>query len=177
MVHQEKTMEEEWSLIKTIRKYLLEFKYISSEDSKKDIIRKCRELVGVNSLVLLNKVDSFVCLKEQHSQKETNCFFQNFLLKLLEKYHIMNIEFSQRKAGGHVAQAYEWKDLCGKRCAVIGLGVSNLPLAHLLLDHGALVTVRDRKTREELAEIADRLEQRGDLGVYGLLSLRKRSSA
>lgn len=81
-IEEEKTMEEEWSLIKTVKKYLLEFKYISSEDSKKDIIRKCRELVGVNSLVLLNKVDSFVCLKEQHSQKEANCFFQNFWIAL-----------------------------------------------------------------------------------------------
>lgn len=75
-------IEEEWNLIKTVRKYLLEFKYISSEDSKKDIIYKCRKLVGVNSLLLLTKKDSFVCLKEQHSIKDTDCFFQNFWIAL-----------------------------------------------------------------------------------------------
>ena len=64
-------------------------------------------------------------------------------------------------------QTYDFKELCGKSCAVIGLGISNLPLAHLLLDCGARVTVRDRKTREELGEIADALANKGASLVLG----------
>ncbi len=65
------------------------------------------------------------------------------------------------RAGDRLAQVDNLKDLFGKTCAVIGLGVSNLPLAHLLLDHGALVTVRDKKTREQLGDVADQLSKRG----------------
>ena len=50
---------------------------------------------------------------------------------------------------------------------MIGLGVSNLPLAHLLLDCGATVTVRDRKSREQLGDAADVLAQRGARLVLG----------
>jgi len=35
--------------------------------------------------------------------------------------------------------------------AVVGLGISNLPLIDFLLAHGATVVARDRKSREELA--------------------------
>lgn len=36
-------------------------------------------------------------------------------------------------------------DLNGKRCAVLGLGISNLPLIDFLLAHGAVVSARDCK--------------------------------
>ncbi len=56
----------------------------------------------------------------------------------------------------------EWRErLVGARCAVIGLGVSNLPLVDFLLSCGASVTVHDRKTRQELGEAAERMEARG----------------
>lgn len=42
--------------------------------------------------------------------------------------------------------------LKGKRAAVIGAGISNLPLIDFLLDCGANVTVHDKKTREALSE-------------------------
>lgn len=40
--------------------------------------------------------------------------------------------------------------LHGKSCAVIGAGISNLPLIRFLTDAGAAVTVRDRKSKDEL---------------------------
>lgn len=78
----EQEIEKEWELIKKIKNYLVEIKYISEVDSKKNIVYKCRELVGVTSLLLLNKEDTFVCLKEQHKKKENDYFFQNFWIAL-----------------------------------------------------------------------------------------------
>ncbi len=79
-------IDEEWNLIKTgIKKYLVDYKYISPSDKKEDIVYKCRELVGVNSLLLLQKKDTFVCLKEQHNQEENDCFYQNFWIALALK--------------------------------------------------------------------------------------------
>ena len=80
--NRENEIDKEWNLIKKVKKYLLDFKYISDGDSKEDIVFKCRKLVDVNSLLLLNRKDSFVCLKEQHTQKESDCFFQNFWIAL-----------------------------------------------------------------------------------------------
>lgn len=40
-------------------------------------------------------------------------------------------------------------DFNGKRCAVLGLGVSNLPLIDFLLDRGARVSARDQKPVDE----------------------------
>jgi UDP-N-acetylmuramoylalanine--D-glutamate ligase len=41
----------------------------------------------------------------------------------------------------------EWQ---GKRVAVIGLGVSNVPLIHFLRKYGVVISGRDRKTKEQL---------------------------
>lgn len=49
----------------------------------------------------------------------------------------------------------------GRSCAVLGLGVSNLPLVRILLSEGACVTVYDRKTPEELGAEALSLRERG----------------
>ena len=51
--------------------------------------------------------------------------------------------------------------LRGKNVAVMGIGVSNRPLIRLLLDHGALVTARDKKSREALGPLAEELEAAG----------------
>ena len=49
-----------------------------------------------------------------------------------------------------------------KRIAVIGIGVSNIPLIRFLLDAGAEVTARDRKPLDELSsEVKELCEQRG----------------
>ena len=49
----------------------------------------------------------------------------------------------------------------GRSCAVLGLGVSNMPLVRLLLDAGAEVTVYDKHSAEELGERALELFVRG----------------
>ena len=48
-----------------------------------------------------------------------------------------------------------------KSIAVIGAGVSNMPLIHLLLDGGCKVTVCDRRTAEEMGETAGELAAAG----------------
>ena len=58
-------------------------------------------------------------------------------------------------------------DLLGVRCAVLGFGVSNRPLVALLLEHGALVTVRDQKAMAELGEEADAFAARGVRFITG----------
>ena len=41
-----------------------------------------------------------------------------------------------------------------KKVAVVGIGVSNVPLVHFLLKLGAKVTAFDKKSKEELGEVA-----------------------
>lgn len=48
-----------------------------------------------------------------------------------------------------------------KSIAVIGLGVSNMPLIRLLLENGCKVTARDRSPREKIEEKAVELERSG----------------
>ena len=50
-----------------------------------------------------------------------------------------------------------------KQAAVIGIGVSNLPLIHFLRENGAKVTACDRKEKWELGGLADRLIEQGVL--------------
>lgn len=52
-------------------------------------------------------------------------------------------------------------DWCGKRVAVIGLGVSNIALIQVLKEAGAFLSGRDRKTRAELGQRAAELEALG----------------
>ncbi len=55
----------------------------------------------------------------------------------------------------------------GKTASVLGLGISNIPLSYFLLSCGVKVTVRDKKSRSELGEEADRLEALGVRFVLG----------
>ncbi|MDR0446885.1 MAG: UDP-N-acetylmuramoyl-L-alanine--D-glutamate ligase [Oscillospiraceae bacterium] len=57
--------------------------------------------------------------------------------------------------------------LRGRRVAVIGLGVSNLPLTRLLLSLGIDVTARDKRTRAELGDTALELESLGARLISG----------
>lgn len=75
-------IDTDWDLIKTIKSYLISYRYIEKTDDKETAVYKIRKLAGVNSLSLLNKKDSFVCLKEQHTQDVQHCFFQNFWIAL-----------------------------------------------------------------------------------------------
>lgn len=53
------------------------------------------------------------------------------------------------------------QELAGKKIAVCGIGHNNTPVVLQLLEHGALVTACDKRTREQLGETADQLEQAG----------------
>ena len=54
----------------------------------------------------------------------------------------------------------------GKKCTVIGMGVSNIPLVDLLLSAGAKVSVRDKKTDHDDSVISD-FSSRGAELVFG----------
>ncbi len=43
----------------------------------------------------------------------------------------------------------------GKTCAVIGVGVSNIPLINFLLERGAKVVARDKKSQQEISRNSD----------------------
>lgn len=51
-------------------------------------------------------------------------------------------------------------EFCGKKCTVLGLGISNIPLIDFLLDRGATVVARDQKeidiTNEKIKSFSDR---------------------
>ncbi len=60
-----------------------------------------------------------------------------------------------------------FENLKGKSVAVIGIGVSNLPLIYMLLDCGACVTARDKKSPEELGGTYQELISRGARIIAG----------
>ena len=53
------------------------------------------------------------------------------------------------------------KYIFGKKVAVVGIGVSNIPLINFLLKLGADVTGFDRKTKEQLGDVATDFEGKG----------------
>ena len=57
--------------------------------------------------------------------------------------------------------------LRGKRICVIGIGVSNEPLVHLLLDAGCDVTACDKRTEEEMGTEAQELKKAGAKLILG----------
>ncbi|MCK9479687.1 MAG: UDP-N-acetylmuramoyl-L-alanine--D-glutamate ligase [Firmicutes bacterium] len=59
------------------------------------------------------------------------------------------------------------KQLHGKKVAVLGIGVSNIPLIKILSQYGATVIARDKKTREQLGGIANELSNIGVRLVLG----------
>lgn len=64
--------------------------------------------------------------------------------------------------------------LSGKKIAMCGIGVSNTPLILSFLAKGARVIACDRRTREQIGELADRLENAGaelQLGEHYLENL------
>lgn len=57
--------------------------------------------------------------------------------------------------------------VCGRRVAVLGIGVSNTPVIDMLLRLGAKVAAYDKKERAELGTLADELENKGVTLVLG----------
>ncbi len=55
----------------------------------------------------------------------------------------------------------------GKTVSVIGIGISNRPLIDFLLDAGAAVTAHDKKTQEQLGDVAQELKEKGVSLVLG----------
>ncbi len=55
----------------------------------------------------------------------------------------------------------------GKKTAVVGIGVSNLPLINFLIDLEAKVTAFDKKSREELGAVSEDLELKGAKLILG----------
>ena len=78
----QKAIENDWELIKNIKKYLLQFHLIDEADDKEVIVYKARKLIGVNQLTLLDKKDLLVCFKERINSKPSNYFYQNFWIAL-----------------------------------------------------------------------------------------------
>ncbi|MBR2743171.1 MAG: UDP-N-acetylmuramoyl-L-alanine--D-glutamate ligase [Clostridia bacterium] len=60
-----------------------------------------------------------------------------------------------------------FEGLKGKKVAVIGIGISNLPLIYMLLSYGADVCARDKKSKEALGETYNELIRRGARVVAG----------
>ena len=58
-------------------------------------------------------------------------------------------------------------DLKGKKCDVLGIGISNIPLIDVLTSAGAIVTARDKKDRAKLGDICDTLEKSGVRLILG----------
>jgi len=54
-----------------------------------------------------------------------------------------------------------FEEICGKRVTICGIGINNTPVIRQFLEAGAHVTACDRRTREELGEIASELEAAG----------------
>lgn len=54
-----------------------------------------------------------------------------------------------------------WENISSKKIAMLGIGVSNTPLIMNFLDKGARVYACDRRSREQIGELADKLEAAG----------------
>lgn len=59
------------------------------------------------------------------------------------------------------------KYINGRSCAILGLGVSNLPLAETIFDFGVELTVIDKRAPEELGDAALSLRDRGVKFICG----------
>jgi UDP-N-acetylmuramoylalanine--D-glutamate ligase len=54
-----------------------------------------------------------------------------------------------------------FRGMAGKRVAILGIGITNIGLARLFAEHGAIVTACDRRSREQLGDNAGILEDAG----------------
>ena len=54
-----------------------------------------------------------------------------------------------------------WDNIASKKIALCGIGISNTPLIMNFLEKGARVYACDRRTREQIGELADKIEAAG----------------
>ncbi len=54
-----------------------------------------------------------------------------------------------------------WENISSKKVAMLGIGISNTPLIINFLNKGARVYACDRRSREQIGELADRIEAAG----------------
>ena len=65
-------------------------------------------------------------------------------------------------------QYQRWfEQIRGKRISFLGAGVSNTPLVYQYLERGFSVTVRDKRSREQMGELAVQLETAGAVLILG----------
>ena len=76
------SIKKDWTLVKSIKKYLKDCHYIEENDDNQTIVLKARKLCGVNQLTLLDKKDLLVCFKEQSNTFGDSYFYQNFWIAL-----------------------------------------------------------------------------------------------
>ena len=60
-----------------------------------------------------------------------------------------------------------FESIKGKKVGFLGVGVSNLPLAFMYLERGFEVSVRDRRSAEQLGDAAKRLTDAGARLILG----------
>ena len=78
---QKKEVEEDYSLLKQFKKYLIDNKFIDAKDDNETVVSKTRNAISVNRLAALNMKQSLVSFKEQNTEmNESNFFAQNFWL-------------------------------------------------------------------------------------------------
>lgn len=74
-------IEEDYSLLKPYRKYLLDNSFIEEEDDQETVVAKTRTMLSVNRLTSLNTRELLVSFKEQNTEMNSdNYFAQNFWL-------------------------------------------------------------------------------------------------
>ncbi len=99
-------IEKDWELLKTIKKYLVDYNYINKNDEKSKIVETIRKLVGVNYLYNLNEKDLLVCFKEQNNKKENDLFKKNFwiALALTEARKKLNLKYNKEKLKYYIGE-------------------------------------------------------------------------
>ena len=96
---EEKNKKKELELAKKLENYLVSNSFITSGDTKDELIKDCRETAGVNNLALLTKKDPFICLKRAVENEKTDTFLQNFWIAfaLTEARKKIDLPFNKNK--------------------------------------------------------------------------------
>jgi len=100
--------------------------------------------------------------------------FNKSLLHICALFYII-ITMDLRRTGRIITSSVERDGLKmniienadGKRVALLGAGISNMPLAEFLTERGAVLTVRDKKSEAELGENAEILKKLGAKLILG----------
>ncbi len=86
----------------------------------------------------------------------------------VESYIIINVDFQNCMTKNRKGITMSILDnIKGKKVALLGAGVTNMPLAAFLSERGAVLTVRDQKSEAELGERAEELRHLGAELILG----------